>query len=427
MSARPGPWARLSTTLMLERRETRLLLASATADSFGTGIFTATSVLFFTQVRGFDVTSVGLAISLGSLCAFVLSPRIGKLADRVGVKKSLITLFLIRAFGYALYLAADRYWLFAVLACLVTTADRSSPAINMTVMGRLFEAKERATILGTMYTARNGAIVLGSLAATLPVVTGSTALYMVGVAVNAGSFIAAAVLMSRLQVPEPATTTGGEGGKRARGKGASPLRDRRYLAITVVNGVAMTHNTILALVLPLWVTQATDAPSWGLTTLLALNGALAMAAQVPVNRRFADFAAALRAPVFGGVAVFLACAAYAASGTVSQGWAALAILVVAMVAHTAGECLFTASTPLSYELAPKESLAQYLSFYNLGRVGQDLVGPVLIVAPLVKHGTPLWLLIGVLVMAAGLVPRAVLGRHHLATGAAPAVAEEAAG
>ncbi|MEU8921529.1 MFS transporter [Kitasatospora sp. NPDC048545] len=419
MSAGPGLWARLSSTLMLERRETRLLLASATADSFGTGIFTATSVLFFTQVRGFDVTSVGLAISLGSLCAFVFSPRIGKLADRVGAKKSLITLFLIRAVGYALYLLADRYWLFAVLACVVTTADRSSPAINMTVMGRLFEAKERATILGTMYTARNGAVVLGSLAATLPVVTGSTWLYMVGVAINAASFIAAAVVMSRLRVPEPATAD--NGGKRERAAGPSPLRDPRYLAITVVNGVSMTHNTILSLVLPLWVTQATDAPSWGLTTLLALNGALAMAAQVPVNRRFADFAAALRAPVFGGVAVFVACAAYALSGEVSQGWAALAVLVVAMVAHTAGECLFIASTPLSYELAPKESLAQYLSFYNLGRVGQDLVGPALIVAPLVKHGTPLWLLIGVLVLAAGLVPRAVLGRHHLAT------AEETAG
>ncbi|WP_338930419.1 MFS transporter [Streptomyces netropsis] len=413
MSAGPALWARLSSTLMLERRETRLLLASATADSFGTGIFTATSVLFFTQIRGFDVTSVGLAISLGSLCAFVFSPRIGRLADRVGVKKSLITLFLIRAVGYALYVLATQYWLFAVLACLVTTADRSSPPINMTVMGRLFEAKERATILGTMYTARNGAIVLGSLTATLPVVTGSTVLYMMGVVINAATFIAAALLVARLQVPEPATTE--TGGKRERSGRSSPLRDPRYLAITVVNGVSMSHNTILSLVLPLWVTQATSAPSWGLTTLLALNGVLAMSAQVPVNRRFANFTAALRAPVFGGMAVFVACLAYAVSGEVSQGWVALAVLMVAMVAHTAGECLFTASTPLSYDLAPKESLAQYQSFYNLGRVGQDLVGPVLIVAPLVKHGTPLWVLIGAAVLAAGLVPKAVLSRHHLAT------------
>ncbi|WP_030601936.1 MFS transporter [Streptomyces achromogenes] len=413
MSAGPALWARLSSVLMLERRETRLLLASATADSFGTGIFTATSVLFFTHVRGFDITSVGVAISLGSLCAFVLSPRIGRLADRVGAKKSLITLFVIRAAGYGLYLLATQYWLFAVLACVVTTADRSSPAINMTVMGRLFEDKERATILGTMYTARNGAIVLGSLAATLPVVTGSTSLYMVGVAINAASFIAAAMLVARLEVPEPATAADGE--KRGRQRGPSPLRDPRYLAITVVNGVAMTHNTILSLVLPLWVTEATHSPHWGLTTLLALNGALAMAAQVPVNRRFADFGAALRAAVLGGAAVFAACLAYAVSGSVTQGWAALAVLVVAMIAHTAGECLFTASTPLSFELAPKESLGQYLSFYNLGRVGQDLVGPVLIVAPLVEHGTPVWLLIGVAVLAAGFVPWVLLRRHTLAT------------
>jgi len=426
MSASPAFWARLRSVLMLERRETRLLLASVTADSFGTGIFTATSVLFFTRVRGFDVASVGLAISLGSLCAFVIGPRIGVLADRVGAKRSLIVLFCVRAVGYGLYLLVHQYWLFVVLACIVTTADRASPALNQVLMGQLFGTKERATILGTVFSARNGAIVLGSLAATLPVVTNSNALYLLGIGINALSFVVAALLVARLDVSGGAPGSGGRG--RERGRGPSPLRDRRYLAITVVNGVSMTHNTILSLVLPLWITEATHSPRWGLTALLALNGALAMAGQIPVNRMFADFAAALRAPVLGGVAICAACVAYAASGSVDQGWAALAILVAAMIAHTAGECLFLASTPLSFELAPQESLGRYLSFYNLGRVGQDLVGPVLIVAPLLKHGTPMWLLVGAVVLAAGLVPWALLRHDPLAVRRpdVPAVSERVA-
>lgn len=412
MSTDLARWARLRDVLMLQRRETRLLLASVTADSFGTGIFTATSVLFFTTVRGFSVSSVGLAISLGSLCAFLLGPRIGALADRVGAQKSLIVLFGIRAVGYSLYLFAEQYWLFVVLACIVTTADRASPAINQALMGRLFEAKDRATILGTVFSARNGAIVLGSLAATLPVVTDSAALYLVGIGINAASFIGAAILVSRLHVP--ATQPDSIGPDKERGSGASPLRDRRYLMVTVVNGVAMTHNTILSLVLPLWIVQSTDAPRWSLTALLALNGALAMAAQVPVNRMFADFSAALRASALGGVAVCAACLAYAGAGAVGDAWVALAILVVAMLAHTAGESLFIASTPLSFELAPKESLGRYLSFYNLGRVGQDLVGPLLIVGPLVHQGTPLWVLVGVVVLLGSVVPWVLLKDDALA-------------
>ncbi|MGW6916409.1 MFS transporter [Kitasatospora sp. NPDC054939] len=416
MSTDPALWTRLRTVLMLERRETRLLLASVTADSFGTGIFTATSVLFFTLVRGFDVTAVGLAISLGSLCAFVAGPHIGALADRVGAKKSLIVLFVVRAVGYGLYLLAEQYWLFVVLACVVTTADRASGPINQSLMGRIFDAKDRATILGTVFSARNGAIVLGSLAATLPVVTGSDVFYLLGIGINAASFLVSAYLVSKIEVPAdpvPAPAAATDGKQRRKG-GNSPLRDRRYLAITLVNGVSLTHNTVLAFVLPLWVTQATNAPAWSLTALLALNGALAMAAQVPVNRMFADFAAALRAPVWGGLAVLAACLAYAASGSARHAWVALALLVVAMLIHTAGECLFIASTPLSFELAPKQALGQYLSFYNLGRVGQDLVGPVLIVAPLLDHGTPLWLLVGALVLAAGVVPWAMLRNDPLA-------------
>ena len=405
------PWERLVETLMLERRETRLLLFSVTADSFGTGIFTATSVLFFTQVRGFDVTAVGIAISIGSLCALAAGPVIGAIADRFGAQRSLIVLFLVRAVGYGLFLLATEYWMFLVLMCLVTVADRSSPAINQAVMGQIFSARERATILGTVFSARNAAIVLGALAATLPVVTGDDVWYLAGIGVNAATFVAAAFLMSRLEVPAgaPAPTLGDPVAPATRNR---PVRDPRYVLITVVNAVAMTHNTILALVLPLWVVTGTDAPAWGLTMLLAINGALASLCQIAVNRRFASFRAATVAPVWGGLAVFLACAVYAASGHISTPGLALLVLVAAMLAHTAGECLFIASTPLSFELAPRASLGRYLSFYNLGRVGQDLVGPTLVVSPLLHRGTPAWLLVGAVVLVAGLLPWLTLRNHQ---------------
>ncbi|MFE1912270.1 MFS transporter [Streptomyces anandii] len=398
-------WTRLSAALMLGRRETRLLLLTAGVDSFGTGVYSATSMLFFTQVRHFSFAAVGVGISAGSICALLFSTRLGRLADRYGPRPTLIAVFVARAVGYTLYLLAQPYWAFLVLSCLVTTVDRASSPINQSLMGNLFGQKDRATILGTVFSVRNGAIVLGSLAATVPVMFNSPALYGVCVAVNAGTFLVAAAVLARM----PAGTAKAETGPAAAGTTEpaavrSPLRSGPYLLITAVNAVLLLHNTLLTVVLPLWVTEHTEAPRWALTALLALNGVLAMSCQVPVNRRFSSYHAAGRASAFAGVAVLAACVAYAASGAAASALPALVLLVVAMLAHTAGECLHIASTPLSFSLAPPQARGRYLTFYNLGRVGQDLAGPVLLGSALLGSGAPVWWLVGAAVAVAGALP-----------------------
>ncbi|MEU8971073.1 MFS transporter [Streptomyces monashensis] len=415
MPNRPPPGrltARLRTltdTLMLGRRETRLLLLTAGVDSFGTGLYSATSILFFTLVRHFSVTSVGLGISAGSICALVISPQIGRLADRLGAHRALMMLFLVRAAGYSLYLLAKPYWAFVLLTCLVSTADRASPAINQSLMGALFGEQDRATILGTVFSVRNAAIVLGSMTATVPVMLNSPNLYQACVLANAASFIAAAALLVRMRASaEAATGTGrGAAGRPAAADVRSPLRSPAYLLITIVNAALLTHNTILTLVLPLWITAHTAAPRWVLTALLALNGALAMLAQVPVNRHFSSYRAASSASAFAGVAIGVACLVYAASGAATSALAATGLLLLAILAHSAGECLHIASTPLSFSLSPPQARGRYLTFYNLGRVGQDLVGPVLLGTALLHHAWA-WCVVAAVVAAAGTLPRLLL-------------------
>ncbi|WP_262062087.1 MFS transporter [Streptomyces sp. STR69] len=399
----------LADTLMLGRRETRLLLLTAGVDSFGTGLYSATSILFFTLVRDFSVTSVGLGISAGSVCALLISPQIGRLADRMGAHRALMLLFLVRAAGYSLYLLAKPYWAFVLLTCLVSTADRASPAINQSLMGALFGEKDRATILGTVFSVRNAAIVLGSMAATLPVMLDSPSLYQACILANAASFIAAATLLVRMRASaEAATGTGPKTAERTAAAGVrSPLRSPAYLLITAVNAALLTHNTILTLVLPLWITSHTDAPRWMLTTLLALNGVLAMLAQIPVNRRFSSYRAATRASALSGAAIGVACLVYAASGAATSALGATALLLLAVLAHSAGECLHIASTPLSFSLSPPQARGRYLTFYNLGRVGQDLVGPVLLGTALLHH-TWAWWAVAAGVATAGALPLLLL-------------------
>ncbi len=416
-------WRSLASILMLDRMETRRFLGIAAIDSFGNGLYTATSILFFTRVLGFSAARVGLAISVGSIAALVLTPVLGRLADHWGARTMMISLLIVRAGGYGLLALSRPYGLFFVLTCVVICADRATNPINLSLIGSVFPGRARATILGTMLSVRNGAIVLGSLTATLPVVLGQDWLYTVAILTNAASFLVAAALVRTLPrvAPEPpATPPPGTGELQgttpvtapedvtALARPRSPLRDGRYLLVTVVNGVLFTHNTILTLVLPLWVINRTNAPAWVLTCLLTINAILAMTLQIPVNRRFAHGRGATRAGAAAGVAIAAACVLYAFSGHLGAAWIAATVLVVAILFHTLGECLHTAMTPLSFELAPPERRGQYLSVYSLGRAGQDVVGAALLLTALLHSNGPVWWLVGAVIVGVGLLPAVVL-------------------
>ncbi|WP_188302650.1 MFS transporter [Streptomyces sp. CBMA123] len=396
---------------MLDQRRARLFLTIAGVDSFGTGLYTATSVLYFTKVQHFSITSVGLALSAGSITALLASLLLGRVADHYGARPTLIVLFLIRAVGYTLYITASQYWAFFALTCLLSCADRASTPINQALISTVFADRERATVLGTVMAVRNGAIVLGSATATIPVLLDSSALYAVGIAVNGVSFAVAALLLRGLRVPVslPAGPTERDAAVR------SPMRDARFVLITVVNGFLFTHVTILTVVMPLWVTEHTSAPRWALTLVLAVNAVTAMLIQIPLNRRTAGFRPAAHAMAAAGLAVGLSCVLYAGSGTTSAPLVAVGLLVVAVLVHTVGACLHLAGTYLSFELSPSRARSRYLSFFNLGRVGQDLVGPTLLTAALLRHTSYSWWLVGASVAAMGVLPSLLLREPPLPT------------
>ena len=398
----PGRLRGLAAGLMLDRRPARLLLVTGAVDSWGTGLYTAISILYFTTVLDFSVASVGAAMSVASLLAFVTSPQLGRLADRFGPRRTLMVMYLLRGVGYSLYALTDQYWSYFVLTCLLIPFDRTSGPVVQALVDRFFGGAERATVLGGVFVVRNGAIVLGSLCATVPVILDQEWLFQVGILGNGVTFVLAALVVNALrdgpEVRAPRRDRDAPTPVRA------PVRDPRFVLVTAVNGVLLTSNTLLAVVLPLWVVEHTAAPSWVLTAILTLNAAMAMGLQIPLNRMFPDARSAGRACALAGAAVGISCVFYAAGGTASTALAATGLLVVGMLVHTLGEGLTIASTPLSFALSPREGRGHYLAFFNLGRVGQDMVGPVLLGVTLLGSDGPAWWILGAVVAAAGLLP-----------------------
>ncbi|MFI7673255.1 MFS transporter [Actinophytocola sp. NPDC049390] len=400
----PGRLRALATGLLLDRRPARLLLVTGAVDSWGTGLYTAISILYFTTVLDFSVASVGAAMSVASLLAFVVSPRLGRLADRFGPRRTLLVMYLLRGIGYSLYALTDQYWSYFVLTCLLIPFDRTSGPVVQALVDRFFGGAERATVLGGVFVVRNGAIVLGSLCATVPVILDQAWLFQVGILGNGATFLFAALVVNALRYGPEARAPRRDASAPVR----APIRDPRFVLVTAVNGVLLTGNTLLAVVLPLWVVEHTAAPSWALTAILTLNAAMAMGLQIPLNRLFPDARSGARACAYAGVAVGIACVFYAAGGTASTALTATGLLVVGMVIHTVGEGLTIASTPLTFALSPPEGRGHYLAFFNLGRVGQDIVGPVLLGVTLLGSSGPAWWVLGTVVAVAGLLPGLLL-------------------
>jgi hypothetical protein len=392
--------------LQLRRHEVRSLLAIAAVDSVGTGVYSAIAVLFFTRVKHFAPSSVALAFSLGSVAALVLTPNIGRLADRFGPLPTMILLFLVRAVGYGAYTLVGSYWQFLALTMALYVIDRAGPPIQQGIIGSIFAERDRATSLATMQAVRNVGIVLGSLLASIPLWLDDSAGYSIATLGNALSFVAAAALLYTLRGAVPDVKLN----RPAPGERIShPARNPRFVAITAVNGLLFTHNTLLTVILPLWVVSHTHAPAWFLAVLLMLNAVLAIITQIPVARFAASTRTAVRAAGLAGIAIGVSCLVYAGSGVPDTAWAACLLLVVAMAAHTVGEVLHvSAAWQLSFAMSPERARVRYLTFFNLGRVGQDVLGPTLLVLVLLGPAVWPWLVVAVVVAAGGLLAGPVM-------------------
>ena len=68
-------------------------------DATGSGLSIAGSALFFTRVVGFSIAQVGLGLSVSGIAGFAATLPLGALANRVGRRRMLVVLYIVRGVG----------------------------------------------------------------------------------------------------------------------------------------------------------------------------------------------------------------------------------------------------------------------------------------------------------------------------------------
>ncbi|BAJ27619.1 MULTISPECIES: MFS transporter [Kitasatospora] len=373
----------------------RPLIGAHLIDSLGTGLVLAFTLVFFARGTALPLTTVGAAVSAARLLALPVAPAVGPLIDRYGARAVAGWANALSALAYAGFLFAGRAWS-VVLVCLLAQAGQAAYWTASTGLVVLASPPgERTRWFALVQTLRNAGLGLGGAAGALLVGDGGTGGLRVLVALNAASYLAAAVLLARWR-PVPAAAAAAAAAAEppaAREAGAADgyravLADRRYLLMVLVNLSFVLASMVLSVLLAVHVTAALHLDAALAGALLVLNGVQVVLTQGPVSRllegrrptRTAAAGAGLNALAFGLFAVL------PAGG---PDWLLLPGLVVAMLVYNLAE---TVATPgreeLSVALAHPARRGRYLAVNQLSwNLGQAFAPGLLTL--LFAHG-PAW-------------------------------------
>jgi MFS family permease len=403
---------RLGRVLLPSSPAGRTLAIGAGIDSLGTGMFFASFALYFVGVVGIAATEVALAATIAGAVALLAPVPLGRLADRLGTGRFYVALLLLRGLGYGCFAFVTDFKGFLVLTVLLTAADRSSSPIQQAVVTALIGGQDRTRTMASIRAVRNIGLTVGFLLAGAAFAAAEPSVFIAIFVGNGLSFVVVAVMVCRVlskagavvKRTTPAATTAAAVGVR------SPFRDRWFMVFTTGNGVLSLYDTVLIVLLPIWVIEQTAVPVALVPVLMAVNTVLTVLLQVYVTR-FADSpAAAIRLLVLSGALMAVCCGFFAIAQAASATSAILAILVAVVVLSVAENIQEVAAWELSAELSPEATRARYLGAFSLGFGGQKVVGPTLLVVVLLPTGLIAWPVLAGAFGTAALVSRTAAHR-----------------
>lgn len=392
------------------RSVSRRLSGAAAFDSFGTGIGATAAILFFVTMRDFSAGSVALAISVGAVFGVFSPIPCGRLADRHGLVRIYVAILILRGLLSLVYPFATSYSTFVALTICLLALEPTTVPLQQAVVGRVVDAATRVRLMARVIALRNVGLGAGTLVAGLALATDSVGLVTAVLALNGLTFfgMALAVLSIREDVQRGAdgsaqesssaddSLTAPEPGPPHAPAESTPspavpaVRNLPFLALCAVNGLLLLHDSVLFILLPLWVVARLDLSPVVLAALLATNTVLTVLLQTVFSR--VDLGAVPRQVLLVSLGTLVtACGVGAAVENTASRPLLLVLLTLMVALLTVGENLHSVlGWQVSFALAPSEQRSEYLSAFNTGYAIQRVIGPVAMTGVVLAMYTTGW-------------------------------------
>ncbi|MFC6287297.1 MFS transporter [Nocardioides sp. GCM10027113] len=375
----------------------RVLALGTFVNRAGTGAAVTTFALFFTQEVGLAAAEVGLVLSVAALVAMAGQVPLGHLGDTRGPRETMRALTLAAGVVLLGLLVARSFWAVLAVMSLATLLMVGNGAVRNGYIARIATGGRGVQFKAYLRAVTNVAMSLGAALGGLALLIDATWAYLAVFAVDGVATIATGFICSRLPhlPPSPA---------RAAGEPRlAVLRDRPFVAVTVLNGLVAMHFVVMELGIPLWIAAHTEAPKSMVAVLLVLNTVAVAAFQVRLTRGVDDVPASARAMVVGcaWIAAGFVIVSFSAGTTAAV---AVVMLLLGATVHVVGEMISSGGQwGISMGLAPDARQGQYQGFAGLGFSLSNVVAPTLIALLCIEWGRPGWWVMAALVLGAGLL------------------------
>jgi MFS family permease len=187
----------------------RSFLTMTAVDALGNGLFKAISVFFWIRYAHFSIAIVGLGFTLGGLSGMLLMLPVGRIADRLGQRRTAIVLNVVAGAVVATFPLVHVVVLFFVVVCLATAAEATIDPLRRAYLGARLAPGERRPFSARDRAVYNAGFGVGAALAGLGLALGDTRTLLYFVIADAASFLLAAL-------PAGAATRRSPGARRGR-------------------------------------------------------------------------------------------------------------------------------------------------------------------------------------------------------------------
>ncbi|MFG2589517.1 MFS transporter [Streptomyces sp. NPDC048438] len=386
----PGRMAHIAGS----NRSERVLILASFVNRVGNGLFNAASALYFTLVVDLPAVQVGAALTIAGLIGLLAGIPGGHLADRRGPRTVMMLALAVQAVAMSALVLVESWAALTVIAAVDQLAAAAAGAAWGALVVRvgtdrpaLFRAKLRTYV--------NLGVVLGTVGAGFAVAANTRTAYIVLILGDAASFALCALLLFLLPNYRALAPSSQEGRRWI------ALTDRPFVAFTTLYGAMGLQYPVVSLLLPIWISEHTDAPRWTVAAVSAINAGVCVLLQTRIGSRIETPLDGGRAFRTAGLLFLLSCPMMALTAQAPV-WAAAGLVVAAIFVHSLGEIWeSSAGFALGFGLAPDHAQGQYQGLLGLGFSAGQALAPAILTTVVLGMGTTGWLLLGVFFAAVG--------------------------
>ena len=387
-------------SLVPQSREQRVYLLAALINVYGTGLIITAMTLYAIRVVHLTAARAGLALTIAGLVGLLAAMPIGRLADRRGPRDVLrLALLLLGAAAASYVFLAHNFVSYLIVAIVDGTALSASITANVALLRRV-GGDDATTFRSQASAVFNLGIAFGVATCGIAIELNTVNAYRALFLGNALSCLIGAAALSRLPKYEPLPGAHEESPFAA-------LKDRPFLAYTVLSGAMYMQYLVLGLLLPVWVVFHTNAPRWSVSAFFIVNTVMVVLFQVRVGRTVQTIRQGGAAFRRAGVIFLVSCSAMGLAAGLPA-WGALLLLAGAIVLHSYGELWHASGMfALDFGLAPPHAQGQYQGLVGMGNFAGQALSPLVLLGLVLTGGRLGFVLLGAWFALLGLAGPAV--------------------